>query len=188
LKPKSANLRILYLNNVNRFKTSNDVERYAFQLARIDPIENLSELVDSKLGKWLVRFKSDIGKYQFISVVILIKIFNFINLIDFDTVEKNFKLLEKSLPPNLMYEKCYVSCHNNTISHSFKDEKLDLKDLNKRFIYLKNITKFKTPNDVERYAYQLTNLNPCYSELVNESIGKWLIKFNSDISISLNFI
>ena len=62
---KTVNLRILYLKNVNRYKTSNDVERYAFQLARIDPIENSSEIIDSKTGKWLVRFKSDIGKKKY---------------------------------------------------------------------------------------------------------------------------
>jgi hypothetical protein len=56
------NLRILFLKNLNKLKTSNDVERYAFQLTRINPVENSSELVDSKTGKWLVRFKSDIGK------------------------------------------------------------------------------------------------------------------------------
>ncbi len=97
-------------------------------------------------------------------------------------VEKNFKLLEKSLPPNLMYEKCFTKSFNNQSSHLFSDNKLDLKDPDKRLLYLKNITKFKSSRDVERYAFQLSGFHPYSSELVNESTGKWLIKFNSDIS------
>ena len=82
-----------------------------------------------------------------------------------------------------MYEKCYIGSHKTSFHDSSNDKDLEIKNPNKRLLYLKNITKFKTPNDVERYAFQLTGLNPCSSELINDSSGKWLIKFNCDISM-----
>ena len=59
-------------------------------------------------------------------------------------------------------------------------------NLNKRKILLHNISINKTSNDVERYAFILTKINPTNSQLVDEKRGKWEVNFNLDIGKQLN--
>ena len=103
------------------------------------------------------------------------------------------KNLEKNLPPNIRYEKCFngssINKRNNFLqSPSFKMTnltKIVADNLNKRKFYLHNISKNKISNDVERYAFILTKINPASSQLVDEKLGKWAVSFNSDIGKQL---